>query len=75
MKLFSDNIKAILGFIIIVSGIAYLFVCLYLKQSPDGGMLGLIGMATGYFFGSSTGSAKKDEAIQKLAEKQNETSN
>jgi len=69
MKLLNDNIKPVLAFMIILSGIVYFFWCLHLTREPNGAMIGLVSMAAGYYFGSSTGAAKKDETIQAMAEK------
>jgi len=70
MKFLSDNIKPVLGLIIISAGIVYFFICLDINREPNGAMIGLVSMAAGYYFGSSTGTAKKDETISDLAKKQ-----
>jgi len=67
MKSLSDNIKPLLALIIIFSGIIYFFVCLFINKEPNGAMIGLVSIAAGYYFGSSTGTAKKDDTISDLA--------
>lgn len=79
MKTIAENIKPILALLIVMLGFAYFFVCFFSERKPDPqiiiAIVSLIGSTTAYYFGSSTGNQKKDETIQKLAEKQNETSN
>lgn len=69
MKNVSDNIKPILAMSIVVLGFAYFFSTTFTETKPNDQILiaivGLMGGATGYYFGNSSGSAKKDEVIQK----------
>lgn len=63
----SDNIKPILGIILVVSVISYFFMCSIRNIKPDPqitiAMVATLTGVTGYFFGSSEGSAKKDNTI------------
>lgn len=71
MKTLAENIKPIMGIMIIGSGIAYFFTCLLIDKEPNGAMIGLVSLAGGYYYGSSTGNAKKDETIQELSKTKN----
>lgn len=79
MKTISENIKSILALMIVIFGFSYFLVCFFSERKPDPqiiiAIVGFIGSVLGYYFGASTGGQKKDDMIQKLAEKQNETSN
>lgn len=73
MKAISEHIKAILALIVIISGIAYIFVtALIPPRNPDSqgliAMVGFVNLVAGYYWGASQGGSKKDEAIQKLTE-------
>lgn len=63
----NDNIKPILAVIIIVLGFGYFYMCSIRDIKPDPQILiafvASIAGVTGYFFGSSSGSAKKDDAL------------
>lgn len=63
----SDNIKAILSLVVIAFGFAYFFYCGITSVKPDPSItiadVGFISSVLGYWFGSSSGSAKKDEVI------------
>lgn len=63
----NKNIKPILAIIIVVLGISYFYMCSIRDIKPDPQILiaivGSLGVVTGYFFGSSSSSAKKDEII------------
>lgn len=63
----NDNIKPILAVIIIVLGFGYFYMCSLRDIKPDPQILiafvASIAGVTGYFFGSSSGSSKKDDAI------------
>lgn len=74
MKNISDNIRPIITLLINVAVIAYFFVITIQEKKPDQAiiiaMVGAWGLVNGYYFGSSTGQAKKDETINNLIEKQ-----
>lgn len=61
------NIKPILAIMVIVFGFAYFFYCALSNLKPDPQILiavvGAVGTSLGYYFGSSSGSSKKDDAI------------
>lgn len=71
MKLLQNNIKPILALLIVLLGFAYIFITTLLKIEPNEqafiAVFGLMTMATGYYFGASTGTAKKDEIISDLS--------
>lgn len=62
----SENIKSILALIIVIVGFAYFYMCSIRDIKPDPQILiafvSTISLVTGYFYGSSSGQAKKDEA-------------
>lgn len=64
MKQVTDNIKAILALIIVISGMAYFYMCSIRNIKPDPQILiaivASISGVTGYYFGSSQ--ASKSEA-------------
>lgn len=70
MKTISENIKPILALMIVLLGFAYFFITTFSDTRPNDQILILIASlmtgAMGYYFGSSTGTAKKDETIQEL---------
>jgi hypothetical protein len=61
------NIKPILAIIIVVLGFGYFYMCSIRDIKPDPqiliAMVAAVAAATGYYFGSSQGSAKKDDAL------------
>lgn len=63
----NDNIKPILGFVVLTFAFTYFFTCSLRDLKPDPQILiafvGAVGTVLGYFFGSSSSSAKKDELI------------
>lgn len=64
------NIQSILAVIIIILG----FYILAFNNSQNDvkiAVVGLMSAVVGYFFGSSSGSAKKDETINNLNNKEN----
>lgn len=73
MKALQDAIKPILALTIVLLGFAYFFTCLIMQVKGDPqvtiAIVGAMGVATGYYFGASTGTAKKDETIANLADK------
>lgn len=63
------NIKPLLGLLIIILGFSYFFAILIIekKARPDViiAIVAMVTGVTGYYLGSSAGSAKKDETISK----------
>jgi len=63
----NKNIKPILALIVVVLGFSYFYMCSIRDIKPDPQILiavvSSIGVAIGYYFGSSSSSAKKDETI------------
>lgn len=63
----NDNIKPILALVIVILGFSYFYMCSLRDIKPDPQILiafvAGISAATGYYFGSSSGSAKKDDAL------------
>ena len=70
----NDNIKPLLGILIAVSVISYFFMCSIRNIKPDPqitiAMVSALSIVLGYFFGSSVGSSKKDDALAALPGKQ-----
>lgn len=67
----NDNIKAVLAIIIVILGFGYFYMCSIRELKPDPQILiafvASIAGVTGYFFGSSSGSAKKDDVLTSAA--------
>lgn len=67
------NIKPILAIMVIVFGFAYFFYCALSNLKPDPQILiavvGAVGTSLGYYFGSSSGSSKKDEILGNSTDK------
>lgn len=63
----NENIKPILALVIVILGFSYFYMCSLRDIKPDPQILiafvSTISMAIGYYFGSSSGSAKKDDAL------------
>ncbi|MEB0262288.1 hypothetical protein [Mucilaginibacter sp. 10I4] len=63
----NKNIKPLLALLVVGLGFGYFFMCSIRDIKPDPQILiavvGAVGTALGYFFGSSSGSAKKDDTI------------
>lgn len=56
---------------VVILGFAYFFMCAILRiESPQIliAIVGAIGVVLGYFFGASSGSAKKDDTIAKMVQ-------
>jgi len=72
MKLI-DNIKPILALLIILLSFTYFFSALIIEKKVNLQILiAIVGMtsgAIGYYFGSSSGTSKKDETINNLTQK------
>lgn len=63
----NDNIKPIMALVIVILGFSYFFMCSLRDIKPDPqiliAMVASVSAATGYYFGSSQGSSKKDDAL------------
>jgi len=63
----NDNIKPIMALVIVILGFSYFFMCSLRDIKPDPqiliAMVASVSAATGYYFGSSQGSSKKDDAM------------
>jgi len=72
MKL-NDNIKPALAICIMILGFAYFFITTFTGTEPNDQILiaivGLMTLSGNYYFGNSSGSAKKDETISDLSKK------
>lgn len=68
MRKITDQIKPVLAFTVVILGFAYFFLCTFTGvHANDQILIAIVGsmtMALGYYFGNSSGSAKKDEVIQ-----------
>ena len=74
MKAISDNIKPILALFVMVCGMGYIFLTTFIqtKNQDSQGLIAMINfmcIALGYYLGTSTGTSKKDDLIQDLANK------
>jgi len=74
MKTLNDNIKPILAAFVNIMGFTYYFVCLFSHTKPDPqiiiAVVGTMSVVNSYYFGSSTGTSKKDDTIQELSKQQ-----
>lgn len=63
----NNNIKPILALLIVILGFSYFYMCSIRNIKPDPQILiaivASVSGATGYYFGSSQGSSKKDDAL------------
>lgn len=68
MKNLSDSIKPLLALLVEVAAFAYFFICFFSERKPDPQIIIAIVAAMqiplNYYYGNSSGSAKKDEFIQ-----------
>ena len=66
MKQLTDNIKAVLSVIVVVTSISYFFMCSIRNIKPDPqiliAMVSIVTMVLGYYFGSSSKSNDKPTA-------------
>ena len=71
MKTLVDHIKPILALIVVILAFAYFFSVLIIEKKVNDQVLiaivGTLGLATGYYWGASSGGAKKDEVIANLS--------
>lgn len=74
MNRINNNIKPALAGLLTVAWVAYSFVMSLLHPEMAREIFTaftpVVMLAIGYYFGKNTGETKRDEAIQKLAEKQ-----
>lgn len=67
-----ETVKPILALTIILLGFGYFYSATFTGVNPNDQILiaivGLMSMAAGYYFGSSSGTSKKDDIIQNMAE-------
>lgn len=68
----NDNIKSIMGYTVIVSVIIYYFVTSILNVKADQQITisfsNVLMLVLGYYFGSSSGSSKKDDTLNSIAQ-------
>lgn len=61
----NENIKSVLALITVIGGFSYFYMCSIRNIKADPQILiafvSTISLVTGYFYGSSSGQAKKDE--------------
>jgi len=74
MNWISDNVKPIIALMVVMLSFTYFYLCTFGNVEPDPqiiiAIVGALGNTQSYYFGSSTGTAKKDETISDLAKKQ-----
>jgi sugar phosphate permease len=73
MEKFTNLIKPILALIIITFSFAYFLIVTFSGKENPQILIAIVAMDSaviGYFFGASSGSTKKDEAIQTMIDKQ-----
>ena len=74
MKWISDDIKPIIALLVVILSFTYFYLCTFGNVNPDPqiiiAIVAALGNTQNYYFGSSTGTAKKDETISDLAKKQ-----
>lgn len=70
MKVITENIKAILALIIVLAAFGFIYMIVLLHPQDTTilsqaiiAVVGVLGTATGYYFGYSNGAAKKDEVL------------
>ena len=75
----NNNIKPILALLIVILGFSYFYMCSIRNIKPDPQILiaivASVSGATGYYFGSSQGSSKKDETISDVVTKPTASTN
>lgn len=74
MKVSTDNFKAILAMMIIILGFIYFFAITFFDTANEDpqiiiAVVGLMGVASGYYYNSTHSSSKKDETINELTKK------
>ncbi|MBB1195067.1 hypothetical protein DNC80_15485 [Flavobacterium sp. SOK18b] len=69
MKKVLENIKAIIALFIVFFSFSYFFITTFFgKENPQIliAVVGALSLVIGYYFGSSSGSAQKQETIDKM---------
>lgn len=70
-----DSIKPILALVITTGAFSYFFLVTFTDRKPDPQIITAIvflsGIPASYYFGSSSGAAKKDQTIQDLTKNNN----
>lgn len=80
MNKFAENIKAILAAFVVAATYSIFFVVLFRYANDNNAVsqviiavVGALGVVTGYYFGYSQGSSKKDDTLATLANNQQPT--
>jgi hypothetical protein len=79
--LFHDIAQFIIGLVLLLAGFTFLYMIFFSGQpiaaefreslfQVTGGVLGLIGVVVGFYFGTSLSSARKDSTISKVTTKE-----
>lgn len=76
----ADHIKAILAILVVVCSFAYFFITYFVGKAQSDpqiiiAIVGANGAILNYYFGSSQGSSKKDDAINKVLGKDGASQN
>lgn len=81
MKFFADNIKQLIAaFVVFATYIIFILILIVFKEDTNAvsqviiASVGALSGVTGYYYGYSQGSAKKDESISTLVNKDNKSS-
>ena len=71
MKQITDSIKPILALIVMLATFSYFFIVLFSDHKPDPqiiiAIVAIQQITLNYYFGNSSGAAKKDETISDLS--------
>lgn len=71
MKTLSDHIKPLLAIVIVVLAFIYFFAVLAIERHVNDqviiAIVAMVSAATGYYYGSNTGSSKKDQVIADMS--------
>lgn len=72
MKMISQYIKPILALLLVGGFIAYLFITSYIppqnvNEQLQTALIGFVGLAIGYYLGSSTGQQRINDALHRLS--------
>jgi uncharacterized membrane protein YfcA len=74
MKIISQYIKPLLALILVGGFILYLFITAYVppqntNEQLQTALIGFVGLAIGYYLGSSTGQQRANDALRRLSSK------